>query len=261
MDYLMQSDSANESSDEEFLKQALPVMEPEDEYLDDSKMYLDPNMYLLNEAAKYPATLTAPRNLEASLEKEEDDNEDYEGNKDDRESIGGDTSMKSFLRDFPKSWLQSQAENFTAFQKEFRFAVDVLLPSKSVQSTSNELTKALRSKDFFDWLLDNPVKLSYFIDLPQDKLADLLEEFIPECSPNAFKSDLQAWLYAVLVALEKPLHPNTCSLLRNVAEQFCEHLQVKKYTEGTESKEKRFCYIILSIIGIAFGQRDIIENL
>lgn len=72
---------------------------------------------LRNEAAKYPATLTAPRNLEDSLGKEEDDNEDYKGNKDDRGSIGGDTSMKPFLRDFPKSWLQSQAENFTAFQK------------------------------------------------------------------------------------------------------------------------------------------------
>nr|CDS32123.1 survival of motor neuron protein interacting [Hymenolepis microstoma] len=192
MDCLTQSASANESSDDELLKPALPVVELNDDCLDYSKRYLDPNNYLLY---------------------------------------------------------------------EFRFALDVLLSSKTVQSTSDELTKALCNNDFFDWLLDNPVKLSYFIDLRQDKLVKLLHELLPVCSPNEWNSDLQTWLYAALLALEKPLHPNTCSLLRNIAEQFCEHLQVKEFTEDTESNEKRFCYIILSIIGIAFGQRDIIEDL
>uniref|UniRef100_A0A0R3T0R0 Gem-associated protein 2 n=1 Tax=Rodentolepis nana TaxID=102285 RepID=A0A0R3T0R0_RODNA len=230
MDYLAQSASADESSDEELLKPALPVTELNDDCLDYSNRYLDPNNYLLyvrNEAAKYPVTLTAPMDSETSLGVEEIVDEDYEErNGDNQESICENTGIKSFLGDFSKSWLQSQAKNFASSQKEFRFAVDVLLSSKMVQSTSDEFTKALCSNNFFDWLLDNPVKLSHFIDLRQDKLVDFLHELLAVCSPNDWKSGLQTWLYAALLALEKPLLPNTCSLLRNIAEQFCEHLRV-----------------------------------
>ncbi|KAM7539708.1 hypothetical protein Aperf_G00000036689 [Anoplocephala perfoliata] len=267
------NDSTDEDdSSEEFLKQALPVEENEYEFSDESKRFLDPNNYLLyvrKEAAKYPGTLTAStkpgngkdaRNGRCVDEASGEDTEKEHLEELEDVTFQG-AGSKKFLNSFSERWMRRQADYFLESQEEFRFAIDVFLPSVSQKSASDELVAALRHERCVDWFLKTPAKLSYFIGLTQDKLTELLEQLLHECSLGQWNNGLQPWLYSTLLALEKPLHPNTYSLLRKIAERFCEHLQIKNYPDGNKSPDKRFCYVIISVIGVAFGQRDIIENL
>ncbi|GFT37853.1 hypothetical protein NPIL_684711 [Nephila pilipes] len=65
------------------------------------------------------------------------------------------------------------------------------------------------------------------------------------------------WLYALLVALDTPLYPDTCAMIRNLS-RLCSKLR----SELTSPKDKflKPLNMILSIISVYFDQKDMSDN-
>ncbi|CDS41058.1 survival of motor neuron protein interacting [Echinococcus multilocularis] len=237
------------SSDDELLPRALPI----DDYgktdpPDASKILLCPNEYLRHvrlEASKLPETLVSSIH---TLDKDE-------------VGVPEAVSSRSSFRDFSEAWKHAQAYKFQKSQKEFSYLVKQFLPSKSFPSDADSLISSLRSDDCIHWLVNHPPMLSYFVELSQANVSLLLETLLSACPRVGWNSALQPWVYGGLLGLEPPLLPGTCHTVRRIGKKFCKYLRESEQQKGDDSRDRRFCFIIISVVAFAFGQRDLLEDI
>ncbi|KAL5113082.1 hypothetical protein TcWFU_010250 [Taenia crassiceps] len=105
---------------------------------------------------------------------------------------------------------------------------------------------------------------SFHISLDYLRFANvslLLEALLQTCSEVVWNSALQQWLYGGLLSLEPPLLPNTCYTVRQIGKNLCKYLRKSEHRKGNDSMDRLFCFVIVSVVAFAFGQRDLLEDI
>uniref|UniRef100_A0A5K3ES60 Gem-associated protein 2 n=2 Tax=Mesocestoides corti TaxID=53468 RepID=A0A5K3ES60_MESCO len=238
--------SLDHSSDDELLQQALPVYECDEiDPPDASKFLLCANDYLRHvrlEASKLPETLTF--HIE---------HKDEAKNEASTLAVSRNPHLCS-----SNCFHRAYANFFRLSKKDFYNIVGQKFCWDSFMSPSNVLISVLSVDDCRNWLATHQPKLSYFVGLSQANVVKLLEVLLPTSS-SKWDSNHETWLYAGLLALEQPLHPDTCFLIRTIAKTFQKLLKKYRSQNMVDSKAKRFCHIIISVVAFEFGQRDLVE--
>ncbi|GBN42692.1 Gem-associated protein 2 [Araneus ventricosus] len=103
----------------------------------------------------------------------------------------------------------------------------------------------------------NPPLLSVMLYMNQSRVAKLLSYHIDWLEEIGFCHPQGEWLYALLVALEKPLDPDTCALLRSLSRQ-CSKLRNELSTSDHEFV--RPLNLFLSIVAHYFDQKDMSDD-
>ncbi|XP_015918868.2 gem-associated protein 2 [Parasteatoda tepidariorum] len=99
--------------------------------------------------------------------------------------------------------------------------------------------------------------LSVMAHLDQNRIKKLLSYFDTWLDDINFSHQVGKWIYALLVCLEKPLDPNTCSLLRNLSKHCC------RFRDSLSSPDDKLLIslnMIITIIAYHFDQKDLCDN-
>ncbi|GFS54511.1 gem-associated protein 2 [Nephila pilipes] len=134
-----------------------------------------------------------------------------------------------------------------------------LLCNKHDSESSNAMAAEESKKSRFENIVcePNPPLLSVMLYLSQRKIIKLLSYHINWLEGLGFSHTQGEWLYALLVALEKPLEPDTCSLLRNLS-RICSQLRCN--INSSDHEFVKPLNLILSIISEYFDQIDMSDN-
>ena len=99
--------------------------------------------------------------------------------------------------------------------------------------------------------------MSIFIKyLKQYQVETLLEYNVRWLEEVEFSQQRGQWLYALLVKLEKPLTPEVCSLLRNLA-RIC--TAVRANLESPEDQLLPQLNLLICLVGRYFDQSDLAD--
>lgn len=103
----------------------------------------------------------------------------------------------------------------------------------------------------------NPPLLSVILYLNQSEITTLLSYHIDWLQKIKFTHFQGEWIYALLSRLEKPLDPDTCSLLRNLS-RVCSILRSE--LSSPEDEALKPLNIIITIISNCFDQKDMNDD-
>ncbi|CAH8525587.1 unnamed protein product [Dicrocoelium dendriticum] len=110
------------------------------------------------------------------------------------------------------------------------------------------------------------------MELDESELGELAELVSSHCTKKRWKPDLGVWVFALLVALEPPFHPDVCYSLRRIAKR-CRSLknglslshqltflaqQREPSTLQDHSVESEFFDVCLHLVARRFGQLDLL---
>ncbi|XP_067930079.1 gem-associated protein 2-like isoform X2 [Watersipora subatra] len=99
--------------------------------------------------------------------------------------------------------------------------------------------------------------LSIISQIDQDTLLLLLGYHIRWFELTGFSQLQGQWFYALLAALEKPLLPESCSLIRSLARN-CTNLRAS--LDSTDNSMLQQLNLIICLVGDYFGQRDLCDT-
>jgi len=107
-----------------------------------------------------------------------------------------------------------------------------------------------------------PPLVTVLLGMGQPRIVDALEFHISWFIEEGYSEARMQWLFALMCILEKPLDPDVCSSLRELAKN-CVHLRSVRAGEGADTYD----YLIRSynwficIVAYYFEQRDLVELL
>uniref|UniRef100_A0A0V0J306 Gem-associated protein 2 n=1 Tax=Schistocephalus solidus TaxID=70667 RepID=A0A0V0J306_SCHSO len=235
---------SSESSSDELLQQALPVDDTDGLGPPNvSAALLSANDYLRHvryESSQYPKVMVSDKHLKGNFK---------------LPTATEDTTQKSSSY-VSEEWQRLQADLFRSAKREF----DVLKANmKLASSPIIPLPSELELTDLKAWFSHNSPKISHFISLSQKTIIEVLQTLLPLCTPKYWNSSLEPWIYSTLIALEQPLHPDTCHSVRRLAKSFRKIAsKSEEITSKDISRRWPFCEIIIAIVAFVFGQLDLV---
>ncbi|KAF8789609.1 gem-associated protein 2-like [Argiope bruennichi] len=125
-------------------------------------------------------------------------------------------------------------------------------PEESDGTSCIAISKEIRVSDF-----PYPPLLSIILYLNQGQIVKLLSYHIEWLEKIGFSHLQGEWLYALLVALEKPLDPDTCALLRSLS-RHCSKLRNELPTPDHEFVQA--LNLLLLIVAHCFDQKDMSDD-
>ncbi|KAA0193056.1 hypothetical protein FBUS_03020 [Fasciolopsis buskii] len=115
--------------------------------------------------------------------------------------------------------------------------------------TSQQLTSST--------LFDGVPSLSWMAVRSRVELDTILELLASQCTRKRWKSPMSTWIFALLVAQEKPVYPDTCHTLRTIAKRCA---KLKQELGGTLSEtETQLFDLFPYLMAKVFGQLDLID--
>lgn len=242
-----------DSSDSEFLLQAFPI--PPSDTNDPpnlEKALTSPEefiKYVRFEASSYPNVIHSGVGLSAPTEVTT------------RES----TNFYSHPSETLPQSDESLLSNFDSMVEEYR-AVKILL-----SRLKHDETRKIKSAIGGD-LLEKPPSLLWIAHLSRSELGELAELVSSHCTKRRWKPDIVVWIFALLVALEPPFHPDVCFSLRTIARRCqslknclapCRRLAIEATQQESSaiqdhSVEPQFFDIFLHLVARRFGQLDLL---
>ncbi|KAF7260512.1 hypothetical protein EG68_02217 [Paragonimus skrjabini miyazakii] len=238
--------SSSDSSDSELLVQALPAPDVEpSEPPDLEKALTSPEEYIKwvrYEASTYSGVMHAAVNSEQTAIQESYNFSEPE------EDIS--TSHELLLLSFEET-VQVVTSEFLYLSpfKEYRALKSVISLEKNKERLSSKTLELFKS----------PPSLSWIAHRSRADLGTLLEMVTSCCTKKNWNSALRVWIFALMIALEPPLHPDFYHSLRAIAKR-CRKLK-KDYEEVSDmnSLDLQFFDLCPLLVARAFGQLDILK--
>ncbi|KAF5397171.1 Gem-associated protein 2 [Paragonimus heterotremus] len=133
--------------------------------------------------------------------------------------------------------------------KEYRAFKSVIPLEKNKERLSSKTSE----------LFKNPPSLSWIAQRSRADLGTLLEMVASCCTKKNWNSTLRIWIFALMVALEPPLHPDFYHSLRAIAKR-CRKLK-KDYEDVSDknSLDLQFFDLCPLLVARGFGQLDILK--
>ncbi|CAD5210541.1 unnamed protein product [Bursaphelenchus xylophilus] len=172
-----------------------------------------------------------------------------------------------------REWVQSKVENFTHMREVFNERRDkctnklsIQLPGQNDANKWVEFCLSQRCPDIkisptsearFSHHKGTPPTLHFMLPLPDRFVNSLILHLVKYYIENGHSQALSEWIFALLVAVRKPLLHDVVSQLRD----FTRYLKTKR-AELTEEDDEltREYTMFISIITIYFGQKDLADK-
>jgi len=178
----------------------------------------------------------------------------------------------------PKSWRQQQRNKFDDLRWELtqkrnkilekvtskirfpnlgneegwkKFCFETCTPQITDQCSKNSDLLKLHS--------GTPPLLTIIASLSPAQATDLFEFQVAWFVEEGYRADRMHWLYALMLLIEKPLTPEACSALRDMARALTKIRQAISADDKSEETEAilKACNLFLCLVVEYFGQRDL----
>jgi len=118
-----------------------------------------------------------------------------------------------------------------------------------------------KKQNLFECHTGTPPLLTIVASLTAAKAVDLFEFHVGWFAENGYRPERMHWLYALMLLIEKPLTPDACSALRELAREFSKIRQTVTVDDKGDCNDAiiRSYYLFLCLIVDYFGQRDLAE--
>jgi len=130
-----------------------------------------------------------------------------------------------------------------------------------LQQNSDDFSTAPLSADSASEKLElqngNPPLISVIMHLSQSMIETLLKHHCTHLNEKGFHVQQGPWIYALLSLLEKPLSPDTCSTLRDLA-RVCGRLRAR--LDSPSHPHLTPLNLFISIVARYFDQRDLADG-
>ncbi|CAL8070964.1 unnamed protein product [Calicophoron daubneyi] len=102
--------------------------------------------------------------------------------------------------------------------------------------------------------------LSWIALRTRAELYRLLEEAVLHCTKKRWNVNVGRWIFALLVALEPPIDPDMCHLLRAIAKRCRKLKKDSNHAEEQSKSTTNFFDLCVHLVAKSFGQADLLEQ-
>ncbi|XP_058793150.1 gem-associated protein 2 isoform X2 [Phymastichus coffea] len=166
----------------------------------------------------------------------------------------------------PMEWQKSQVADFSDIRLYIAQIRNEIIEGKRSRRVSNiKLPHASNKNGWIDTCINTAENASYIeptlttiLELSQPTIEQVLEYLVEFLEDQRFiEPQLGRWLYALLAALELPLHPDVCSCLRSLA-RLCSNK--RSQLDFSQANEALSLNLFICLVARYFRQLDLADQ-